>query len=75
MNQHILALVLGSAALAATTAADAGVQVIVNPFGWIAPPVVYAPAPFYAAPPVVYGGGGYWGGHRDRHPRGHGRHR
>lgn len=70
-------------ALAAIPAAWAGVHVSIgiNPFGVVTvppPPVVYAPAPvyaapIYAAPPVVYVGGGNWGGpgrprdwHRDR---------
>lgn len=63
----------------AAPAVWAGVQVSVgiNPFGVLTgppPPVVYAPAPFYAPPPVVYVGGGHWGGpehtrrwHRDHH--------
>ncbi len=49
-----------------------GIQVVVNPFAFLAPPpVVYQP-PYYA-PPVVYVGGGGWGGD-GRHERrgGHG---
>jgi hypothetical protein len=70
MNQRILPVALFVIALAAVPVANAGVEITVNPFGWIAPPVVYAPSPIYAPPPVVYGGGGSWGGHRERHERG-----
>ena len=84
MKQGILSLVIGAVALTAASAASARVNVSIgiNPFGYgvYAPPVVYQPAPYYAAPPVVYFGGGSWGGDRgDRgRSRGHaggGRHR
>jgi hypothetical protein len=46
--------------------ADAHVDVVINPFGWGAPPpVVYEPPRYYARPPVVYYGRGHWGDHRD----------
>jgi hypothetical protein len=82
MKQGILSLVIGAVALTAASAASARVNVSIgiNPFGYgvYAPPVVYQPAPYYAAPPVVYFGGGSWGGDRGRRSRGHaggGRHR
>ena len=73
MKRTLLAFVLGGAALCASTAAlahvDVGVAigvpapVYVAPAPVYAPPPVYRPAPVYYAPaPVVYGGG-YW---RDR---------
>ncbi len=74
MKQGILSVVLIAVALAAASAANAGVHVIINPFGFVAvaPPVVYQPYPFYAAPPVVYAGGGSWGDRRGGRSRGHG---
>jgi hypothetical protein len=69
MKQRIPVVVCGALALATASLANAGVQVNINPFGWIAPPVVYQPAPFYAAPPVVYVGGGSWGDHHRGHSR------
>jgi hypothetical protein len=33
----------------------------INPFGFLAPPLVYAPYRYAAPPPVVYAGGGRWG--------------
>jgi hypothetical protein len=75
MKQGILAIAFIAVALTAASAANAGVRVIINPFGFVAPvpPVVYQPYPFYAAPPVVYVGGGSWGGDRGGHSRGHAR--
>jgi hypothetical protein len=75
MKQGILAVAFIAFALTATSAANAGVSVIINPFGFVAPapPVVYQPYPFYAAPPVVYVGGGSWGGDRGGRSRGHAR--
>jgi hypothetical protein len=56
---------LGTVALGVTAAlpahADARVRVDINPFGFLAPPLVYAPYRYYAPPPVVYSGGGRWG--------------
>ena len=81
MKQGILAVAFIAVALTAASAANAGanagVRVIINPFGFVAPvpPVVYQPYPFYAAPPVVYVGGGSWGGDRRGRLRGHGRRR
>ncbi|SPJ16262.1 putative transmembrane protein [Burkholderiales bacterium] len=74
MKQGILSLVFVALALTAASAASAGVSISISPFGFVAypPPVVYAPAPYYAPPPVVYIGGGSWGGDRGRHSRGHG---
>jgi hypothetical protein len=70
MKQRISLLAFGALALVATSAASARVNVSVgiNPFGYgaYAPPVVYQPDPYYAAPPVVYLGGGSWGHGRDR---------
>lgn len=72
MKQAILGVLVMALGLAATSAASAGVRVVINPFGFVAvpPPVVYEPYPYYGAPPLVYGGGGYWGhdrgGHRGR---------
>ncbi len=50
-------------ALAAAAPALAGPQIHVdiNPFGWIAPPVIYAPDRYYAPPGIVYSGGGRYG--------------
>ena len=70
MKRTLLAFVLGSAALCASTAAlahvDVGVSigipapVYVEPAPVYAPPpVVYRPAPVYAPAPVIYGG--YYG--------------
>jgi hypothetical protein len=73
MKQGILSFVFIALALTAASAANAGVRVVINPFGFLAPvpPVIYQPYPFYAAPPVVYVGGGSWGGdHGDRGDRG-----
>jgi hypothetical protein len=54
MKQGILSLVIGAVALTAASAASARVNVSIgiNPFGYgvYAPPVVYQPAPYYAAP-------------------------
>jgi hypothetical protein len=77
MKHGILSIVFVAVALAAASVATADVRISVNPFGWIAPapPVVYQPYPFYAAPPVVYVGGGSWGRHRGGGSRGHGRRR
>jgi len=56
---------LGIVALALTAAmpanADPHVRVDINPFGWVAPPVIYAPNRYYAPPAIVYSGGGRWG--------------
>ena len=73
-TQGICALALAALGLAASSAASADVHVIINPFGFVAvaPPVVYEPQPYYAAPPMVYAGRGYWGDHRGRHSRRHG---
>jgi hypothetical protein len=79
MKKQILLLALGAVALTAVPAANArlNVEVGINPFGYgYAPPVVYAPDPYYYdAPPAVYVGGGYWGGgdhgRRDGGDRGH----
>ena len=87
MKYRTLAFALGAVELAATSAASARVSVSVgvNPYGYgaYAPPVVYQPDPYYAAPPVVYFGGGSWGDHRrwgngrghDAHPHGNRDHR
>jgi hypothetical protein len=77
MKHGILSLLFIALALTAASAANAGVRVVINPFGFVAPvpPVVYQPYPFYAAPPVVYVGGGSWGGDRRGRLRGHGRRR
>lgn len=74
MKIRIWSLGIVALAMAASTAAYAGVHVDValNPFGWGAPPVVYEPSGYYASPPVVYAGGGHWGDHRD-HGRDRGR--
>ena len=70
MKKAILTLALGSLALMAASTASArlNVSVGINPFGYgYAPPVVYAPDPYYyAPPPAVYVGGGYYGGDRGR---------
>jgi hypothetical protein len=77
MKQGIVALVFGAVALTAASAASARVNVSIgiNPFGYgaYAPPVVYQPDPYYAAPPVVYFGGGSWAGDRGRRSGGHAR--
>jgi hypothetical protein len=81
MKQGILSAVFIALALTAASAANAGISIVINPFGFVAPvpPVIYQPDPFYAAPPVVYVGGGSWGGDHGRgRSRGHargGRHR
>ena len=69
MKHRILSLGIVALTLAGS-AAYAGVEVSINPFGWWGPPppVVYAP-PRYNAPPAVYYGRGHWGDHRDA--RGH----
>jgi hypothetical protein len=74
MKQAILSTVFIALSLAAASLATAGVRVIVNPFGFVAvaPPVVYAPGPYYAPPPVVYVGGGSWGDRRGGGRRDHG---
>ncbi|CAG2148929.1 hypothetical protein [Ralstonia mannitolilytica] len=68
MKRTLLAFVLGGAALCASTAAlahvDVGVSIGVPAPVYVAPapvyvpppPVVYRPAPVYAPAPVVYGG-------------------
>jgi hypothetical protein len=75
MKSGILALTVAAFAIAAAASASAqvSVQVGVAPFvyGGYAPPLVYQPYPYYAAPPVVYVGGGAWAG--DRSGRGRGR--
>ena len=75
MNQKILLLVFGALALTAASAVGAKVAVSIgiNPYGYgtYAPPVVYQPDPYYAAPPVVYFGGGSWGDGHGRRSRGH----
>ncbi len=50
-------------ALTAATPADADphIRVEINPFVWVAPPLVYAPERYYAPPGIVYSGGGRWG--------------
>ncbi len=80
MKQRMLCLVFGVLTLTVASVASARVDVSigVNPFyGAYGPPVVYEPAPYYAAPPAVYIGGGYWGDDDRGHWRGHhrGRHR
>jgi len=62
MKRRILALILGTIALTAASAASARVNVDIgiNPFG-------YGSAP----PPMVYVGGGSWGGDRGGHRDGH----
>jgi hypothetical protein len=80
MKREILSLAFVALALTAATSATAQVSVRVGvaPFivGGYAPPVVYQPYPYYAAPPVVYVGGGVWAGDRwgGRGRRGYGRH-
>jgi hypothetical protein len=73
MKKHFLLLAFGALALTAVQPASArlNVEIGINPFGFgYAPPVVYAPDPYYdEAPPVVYVGGGSWGG-SDRGRRG-----
>ncbi len=73
MKKGILSAVFLAFALAAATAANAGVSVVINPFGFVAvpPPVIYRPRPYYAAPPVVYEGRGSWGHHRGGHAQRH----
>ena len=67
MKRTLLAFVLGGAALCASTAAlahvDVGVAIGVPAPVYVAPapvyappPVVYRPAPVYAPAPVIYGG-------------------
>lgn len=64
-----LMLTASSAALA-----DAHIDVVINPFGWGAPPpVVYESPRYYAPPPVVYHGRGHWGDRRDGRGRDHDR--
>jgi hypothetical protein len=70
MNQKIPPVLFFALGLAASSIASAGVRVDIDPFGFVAPPVVYAPYPYYGAPPVVYVGGGGWG--HDRGGRGRG---
>lgn len=74
MKKEIVALVFGALALTAASGASArvNVEIGINPFGFgVAPPVVYAPDPYYYdAPPVVYVGGGSWGGGGDHGRRG-----
>ena len=68
MKNRILSLGFAALALTASSAAFAAahVSVVVNPFGFWAPPppVVYAP-PRYYAPPAVYYGRGHWGERHD----------
>jgi hypothetical protein len=71
---------LGIVALAliasASAYADTHLNVVVNPFGWGAPPpVVYESPRYYAPPPVVYYGRGHWGDHRASRGRNHDRDR
>jgi len=69
----IVALMLTASS---TAFADAHVDVVLNPFGWGAPPpVVYESPRYYAPPPVVYNGRGHWGDHRDGRGRNHDRDR
>ena len=71
MKNRILSLGMVALTMAASSAAyaDGHVSVVIDPFGWGAPPpVVYAP-PRYNAPPAVYYGRGRYGGHRDSHER------
>lgn len=73
METRIRSLGIVALALMASSVAyaDVHVSVGVNPFGWWAPapPAVYEPPGYYAAPPVVYYGRGHWGDHHDS--RGH----
>jgi hypothetical protein len=71
MKNRILSLGIAALALTASSAASAAhVDVVVNPFGFWAPPppVVYSP-PRYYAPPAVYYGRGHWGERRGYHGR------
>jgi hypothetical protein len=76
MKREILSLAFVALALTAASSATAqvSVQVGVAPFvyGGYAPPVVYQPYPYYAAPPVVYLGGGAWAGDRGGRARARG---
>jgi hypothetical protein len=70
MKLKFASLLIGVVSLAAVSSASAQVSVGIGiaPFGYYggyAPPVVYAPGPYYA-PPIVYFGGGGWGGDRGR---------
>ncbi len=53
MKQGILSAAFAALALGAASAASADVHVVINPFGFVAvaPPVIYQPRPYYAAPP------------------------
>jgi hypothetical protein len=74
MKKGLITLALCTFALTAASVASAHVDVVVgiNPFGfgtYVAPPVVYQPAPYYAPSPAIYLGGGAWGGDRGRRDR------